>query len=66
MSKLMEVRFHFVVLQQGWSVSGGLAEISHHCSYSHLPGPIREQTAGLQAKACSMAVLALPTQIMEN
>lgn len=66
MSKLMEVRFHFVVLQQGWSVSGGLAEISHHGSHSHLPGPVREQTARLQAKACSMAILPLPTEIMEN
>lgn len=66
MSKLMEVRFHFVVLQQGRRISGGLTEISHHGGYSHLPGPVWQQTAGLQAKACSMAILPFPTGITEN
>lgn len=59
MAKLVEVGLHLVVLQQGGGVGRGLAEIGHHGRHRHLAGPVRQQTAGLQAEAGSVAVLPL-------
>lgn len=59
MAKLVEVGLHLVVLQQGGGVGRGLAEIGHHGRHRHLAGPVRQQTAGLQAKAGRVAILPL-------
>lgn len=60
MPKLMEVGLHLIMLQQGGGIRGGLGEVGHHGCNGDLAAPVLSQTAGLQAKAGCVPILAFP------
>lgn len=60
MPKLMEVGLHLIMLQQGGGIRGGLGEVGHHGRDGDLAAPVLAQTAGLQAEAGCVPILAFP------
>lgn len=65
MSKLMEVRLHLIMLQQGWGIRCRLGEVGYHGCNGDLPAAILEEAARLEAKAGCMTILPFPRRGIE-